>query len=87
MQNGTTGDSTLFDGSWAPPGESPDKFARYIHETLSDLQVPGPQQEPKLPEPDRVARLEQEVAVLHASTSWRITRPLRAIGGIFRRGT
>jgi hypothetical protein len=85
MQNGTTGDTTLFDGGWAPPGESREIYARYIDETLSDLQVPGPQHEPPRPEPDRIALLEQEVALLRASTSWRITRPLRAIGSIFRR--
>jgi hypothetical protein len=87
MQNGTTGDTTLFDGGWAPPGESRDAFAQYIHETLSDLEKPGPQHAPQQLEPDRVAGLEKEVAVLRASTSWRITRPLRAIGGVFRRGT
>ena len=86
MQNGTTGDTTLFDGGWAPPGESRDAFAQYIHETLSDLEKPGPQHAPQLPESAKTAVLEQEVALLRASTSWRITRPLRAIGGVFRRG-
>lgn len=35
---------------------------------------------------EEVARLEAEIAALRASTSWRVTRPLRALSVLLRRG-
>jgi hypothetical protein len=82
MGNRTTGDAALFDGTWAPPGESREAFAAEIHEQLRDLETPGPQHAPPS---EANQHLLDEIAILRASTSWRMTRPLRAIGGLFRR--
>lgn len=35
----------------------------------------------------RIAQLEQHISAIHGSTSWRLTTPVRVVGGLARRGT
>jgi hypothetical protein len=87
MGNRMTGDAAKFDGEWAPEGVARDEFARVIHEQLKDMDKQGPQWEAATPAEDREAyirQLEAEVAMLRASSSWKMTRPVRAVGRLLK---
>lgn len=96
MGNRVTGDPALFRNEWVPPGETAESFTLAIENTLQSMDKPGPDQvpsrvndeplhEPREAKRDHGGTLETQIAALRASTSWRITLPLRAVGKLFRK--
>ena len=71
------------------PAREIDRLAllRRVEVELADVGPGGPFDSAK-PEAvhEEIQRLNAEVAALHASTSWRVTRPLRAVSSLLRRG-
>jgi hypothetical protein len=89
MGNKMTGDAAKFDGGWAPEGTSREEFAQFVDEQLKDMDKQGPQWESGQKGDDREAyikQLESELEMLRASTSWKMTSPVRAVGRLLGRG-
>ena len=87
MVNKTTGQSERFDRAWVPDGMTTAQFWPVIEEALKDLEKAGPDWASGSVT-DREAyirRLEAEIALLRGSTSWQVTRPVRAVGRILGR--
>jgi hypothetical protein len=89
MANRMTGDPALFDQLWAPPDYSREAFGKVVEEALRSFEPPGPQHVPAATTAVAVASqdshaLQAEIELLRASTSWRITGPLRAIGRLVK---
>jgi hypothetical protein len=90
MAHGTTGNPALFRGDWTPPGDSPEAFERNVAAVLEGLEKPATTNPAPHPvataAPDsHIQALEAEIRMLRASSSWRVTTPLRAVGRLFRR--
>jgi hypothetical protein len=86
MGNRTTGDAARFDNGWAPEGMSREDFARFVDEQLKDMEVQGEHlaAQPEIDHREAYIReLETEVKLLRSSTSWRLTKPVRALGRLF----
>jgi hypothetical protein len=98
MANSTTGDAARFDTRWAPPDHTPETFDLVVEAALKDMDKPGELHEPEpaahpdsLPqavaddERDALLTLrEEEIRLLRASTSWKMTAPLRALGRLIK---
>ena len=88
MGNRMTGDAAKFDGEWAPEGTPREEFADYIDTALKGMDKAGPHLaagEQDDPREAYIRRLEAEVEMLRASTSWKITEPVRAVGRLLKR--
>ena len=82
MTSQTTGDSSRFDGAWAPEGTPREVFATVVEEQLKDLETAGVHLEAETVIDARemyIRELETELARLRSSASWRMTRPVRAM--------
>ena len=88
MGNKTTGQAERFDGQWAPEGMTADEYSQVVNDALKDIEKQGPEWEAGQTTDDReayVKQLEAEVALLRASTSWKMTGPVRAVGRLLGR--
>jgi hypothetical protein len=55
------------------------------HATTGDPKLFDRLWQPPISEAERIKSLEETIAALHTSTSWRLTAPLRALSGLFKR--